>query len=501
MSDTRAARAKKNIFVSLGCQLITIICGIIVPKLMLDAFGSEAYGATASIAQFLSYITLLEGGIGGVARAALYKPLAGGDTHTISAIMREIRGFFRIIGCIFLVYVLIIACSFRSISHLECFDWLSTFMLVAVISLSTFGQYFIGISNSILLQAAQKSYITNMVNIAGTVINAMLVIVLIHLGYNIIVVKLFSSIIFAMKPVVLWLYVRRNYHIVKVPKADKSYLTQKWSGMGQHIAFYLHSNVDVVILTCFADLKAVAVYSVYNMVVTHIQNLASSFTSGMEALFGDMLAKKEQEKLSRTFDLYELIISVVTSVLFSVTAVMIIPFVRLYTAAVTDADYIVPLFSVLLIFSAVLYCIRMPYHALVIAAGHFRQTRLAAYGEVVINLVLSVILVSEFGLAGVAAGTIAATGFRLIYYVVYLSKQLFMRSIMCFVKRFSVNMLTVAAVFVSGSAILENITIGNYGVWALCGALAGVIAAVITAAVNLLFYRRAFVDMIKAKLK
>jgi len=223
--------------------------------------------------------------------------------------------------------------------------------------------------------------------------------------------------------------------------------------------------------------------------------------AGMEALFGDMLAKKEQEKLGRTFDLYELIISVVTSVLFSVTAVMIIPFVRLYTAAVTDADYIVPLFSVLLIFSAVLYCIRMPYHALVIAAGHFRQTRLAAYGEVVINLVLSVILVSEFGLAGVAAGTIAATGFRLIYYVVYLSKQLLMRSIMCFVKRFSVNMLTVAAVFVSGSAILENITIGNYGVWALCGALAGVIAAVITAAVNLLFYRRAFVDMIKAKLK
>lgn len=66
----------------------------IVPRLMIGTFGSEAYGATSSITQFLAYITLLEAGIGGVARSALYKPLADNDDYMISAVVCEIKRFF-----------------------------------------------------------------------------------------------------------------------------------------------------------------------------------------------------------------------------------------------------------------------------------------------------------------------------------------------------------------------------------------------------------------------
>ena len=87
---------KLNISVTLMCRIITILCGVIVPKIFLDAFGSEAYGAAASISQFLAYITLIEGGIGGVARAALYKPLSENDVYGVSLIVKEIRHFFPI---------------------------------------------------------------------------------------------------------------------------------------------------------------------------------------------------------------------------------------------------------------------------------------------------------------------------------------------------------------------------------------------------------------------
>ena len=162
MADARIHGARKNIIVSLGCQVITLLCGIIVPQLMIRAYGSEVYGATVSIAQFLSYITLLEGGLGGVARAALYKPLAEHDDDKTSAVMAEVRRFFQIVGCAFLVYVLVIACSFNTISRTEIFDWTATFLLVITISISTFSQYFIGISNMILLQAAQKQLFTSL---------------------------------------------------------------------------------------------------------------------------------------------------------------------------------------------------------------------------------------------------------------------------------------------------------------------------------------------------
>lgn len=489
MPDIRLSRAKKNIFVSLGCQLLTLLCGIIVPKVMLSAFGSEVYGATTSIAQFLSYIALLEGGIGGVARAVLYKPLAENDVSAISAIMAEIRRFFRVIALVFLAYVVVLACSFKTISRVDCLDWASTALLVGVISISTFAQYFVGISNAILLQAAQKSYITNFVNILGTVVNTVMIIVLVALDCDIIVVKLVSSIIFVMRPVILWLYVRRSYRLVRCETRDKTYLTQKWSGLGQHIAYFLHSNTDVVILTCFADLKAVAVYAVYNMVVANIQNLSMSFVSGMEALFGDMLAKKELKQLHRTFSMYETIISVIAVLLFAVTAVMILPFVRIYTADITDANYEAPLFALLLVLAALLYCLRLPYHSVVIAAGHFRQTSWAAYGEAAINVLLSILLVKRLGLVGVAIGTVAATAFRLVYYVVYLSRQVFCRAPELFVKRVLVNGVAFALSVMLGDWLTSHIAMPGYAMWVVGSVLTVMVTAAVTLMLNLLFYR------------
>lgn len=489
MADSRSLRAKKNIVISLVCQLATLLCGFVVPKLLLDAFGSEIYGASTSITQFLAYITLLEGGVGGVARAVLYKPLAEKDYGAISAILAELHKFFRTIACVFLVYAAILACSFKSISGLKQLDQFSTIMLVLVISIATFGQYFIGISNSILLQAAQRSYVTNLINLVGTVANTAATVALVFADCNIITVKLVSSFIFLLKPLALWLYVRRLYPIEKAPKGTKQYLTQKWSGLGQHIAYFLHSNTDVVVLTCSASLKDVAVYAVYNMVISHMQNLTISFVSGMEALFGDMLAKGEQEHLHKTFNLYEMMISLVAVTLFATTAVLILPFVRLYTKELTDANYEAPLFAVLLTVSALLYCLRMPYHALVIAAGHFKQTNAAAYGEAVINILLSVVLVARFGLVGVAIGTVCATGFRFAYYVVYLSRHIFQRKISATCKRSLVNTISFGIVFAAGNFLTAQIDIPNYFVWAICGAATAVFAICVVATVNFLIYR------------
>lgn len=497
MQYSRNKKAKLNILISVGSQLVTLLCGFVVPRLMIGAFGSEAYGVTTSIAQFLAYITLLEGGIGGVARAALYEPLARNDSEAISDVVAEMRRFFRVVACVFVVYALVLACSFHRISRVTCLDWTSTFLLVIVISISSFGQYYIGISNAVLLQAAQKSYITNAVSIAATVVNTVFVVVLVYFGCDIITVKLASSCIFFLRPVALWLYVRKNFRIRKTSGIRKKVLTQKWEGLGQHIAFFLHANTDVVVLTCLADLSTVAVYAVYNMVVSHIQSLAASCVSGMEALFGDMLAKEEYEGLHKTFGYYETLISVVTVMLFSVTAVMLLPFIRIYTAGITDADYIAPVFGLLLVLSGVLYCLRMPYHSMVIAAGHFRQTRAAAYAEVVINVALSLALVGKYRLTGVAAATVLATAFRFGYYVIYLSKHIFRRSLALFAKRALVNGALIAFNAVAGSRLIALIPITGYGFWIVSAAAVSILATVATLGLNLLAYRAEFSAILK----
>ena len=106
---SRTQKAKLNMFFSLQQQVIAIICGLIVPKLMIKTFGSAQNGAITAIATFLSYITLLEGGIGAVTRSALYKAFANKSQYEISAIITESKRLYRKIAMAFIVYVLVLA--------------------------------------------------------------------------------------------------------------------------------------------------------------------------------------------------------------------------------------------------------------------------------------------------------------------------------------------------------------------------------------------------------
>ena len=499
--NSRSERAVLNIVVSLLCQFLTLCCGLIVPQLMIGHYGSEAYGATASIAQFLAYISLLEGGVGGVARAALYKPLADGDVATIGKIVAEIKRFFRVIAYIFIVYVLILACSFKTISHIECLDWWSSFLLVIAISISTIAQYFIGISYATLIQASQRTYITDMINITTMILNTVLVVILVNVGCNLIVVKFVSSFVYVLRPVFMWLYVRKKYALKKYNYDGENYLTQKLDGLGQHIAYFIYSNTDIAVLTILANLKIVSVYSVYYMVIIQIDNIVASFSSGMEALFGDMLAKKELDKLNDTFEYYETMISVIALILFSITAILVVPFVKLYTKNIFDADYVQSVFAWILISAYLVTALRRPYHNLVIAAGHFKQTQIAAYGEALINVVVSVFLVSKFGLVGVAIGTLSATLFRLIYYVWYLSNHICFSKIRKFVKRSITNIIVFSSTCILGMFICRYLNFSSYIMWGISAIVVSLCSVIISLTIYGVLYKKDISYIINKALK
>ena len=98
----RKKRALKNIFFALIVQLVTIICGFIVPKMIIVYYGSEINGLINSITQFLAYITLLQSGFGAVVKSILYKPLSENDTSELANILKVTEKFFRKLALIFL---------------------------------------------------------------------------------------------------------------------------------------------------------------------------------------------------------------------------------------------------------------------------------------------------------------------------------------------------------------------------------------------------------------
>ena len=153
-------------------------------------------------------------------------------------------------------------------------------------------------------------------------------------------------------------------------------------------------------------------------------------------------------------------------------------------------NYIHPLFAFLMILTAITFCFRLPYHAMIIAAGHFKQTRLAAYGEAVINIVLSLILVYEYGLIGVALATLAATWFRFVYYIVYLSKNIFDREVKLFIKRLGINILALVGSCLSGYGVVSLVSMDNYWLWAICGGVSVIVVGAVTLGLNFVFFKK-----------
>ena len=146
---------KKKVMLNVGCtmlcQLVTFISGLIVPRLILSTFGSEANGLVSSITQFLNYIALVEGGIGSVVLTALYGPLAKKDDRKISSVLKAAENFFRQIASIFVFYTIALACVYPIVIK-SSFSWLYVASLTVILSFTLFIQYFfsiIGILNNL----------------------------------------------------------------------------------------------------------------------------------------------------------------------------------------------------------------------------------------------------------------------------------------------------------------------------------------------------------------
>ena len=163
--SSRGKKAKLNIISVLILEVVTVVSGLVLPRLILSDFGSATNGLGNSVQQFITCVTLLRAGVGGVTRAALYKPLANGNIGEISGIVSATTKFMRKLTEQYTVGLLGFAVVYPFFVK-ENFEWVYSFSMVLILGLSTFFDCCFGVSYQFLLQADQKRYIISFLQIA-----------------------------------------------------------------------------------------------------------------------------------------------------------------------------------------------------------------------------------------------------------------------------------------------------------------------------------------------
>lgn len=477
-----------NIISSLLLQIVSIISSFIVPRIILMCFGSSINGLVGSISQFLSYIALVEGGITGVIAANLYKPLVSNDKEKLNSILVTAQSFYRKIALVFIIYSFGIAFIYPVIVKTG-YDYWYVAILTIVLSFGLLLEYAFSLTLTTLLNADKKVYIISFTKIILTIGNIALIYLITKIYPDIIVLKLASSLLFVLQPVIYILYVKHHYQINwKTPK-DNNLIKERWNGFAINLAAFIHSSTDITIITFFCDLKTVSVYSIYFLIVSKMEVIIRSVVAGIEPTIGQAYAKNNLEELNQKMDLFEYIVFILEGLLFSITGMLLTPFVMLYTKGISDADYYQPLLGALLLIAEALYLVRYPHVSLSYSANKFKEITKPAYIEAGINIAVSLVLVHFLGVAGVAIGTIAGMLYRNIFQIYFTTELIPDRKQIIFYKKFFLMILvSLLGIFVSNKIFpFVNFTIKA---WILHGIVYFVIFGLLYCLISLIFFRK-----------
>ena len=460
----RGKQALKNMVASLLLQVIVLLSGLILPRFILEAYGSSVNGMITSVNQFLTYLGLAEAGVGTATVVALYTPLALNQTEEVNSILSASRKFYNKSGMLFLALTLVLVGVYPFFISGQLENSLVRWMIL-VLAGSTLVDYFFLGKYRVLLTANQEGYVVALIQAAGTIVNMVVSIFLIYIGAGVLFVKAVATGVYMLRLVLVKIYAKRKYPALDFhAEPNEGALKQKNAALLHQVVGIIVNNTDTTVLTICLGAKSlieVSVYGIYMMVVNAVNQLMTSFSNGLTAGFGEVIAKNEEETLKKSYSSYEYMYFVIMFIVIACMGVLILPFVG--TRGFPRVRKKLAILFTLIVF---MQNVRIPGLTIICAAGHYKETRYQAILEAVINITVSLGLVWKFGMAGVLLGTVCSYGYRSFEIVFYTSRHLVKGCAKKSMFRIFRNVLVVALLCIVGIYVIPQ-NIASFITWFL----------------------------------
>lgn len=491
-----AKKSIYNILFGVLGQLVTIAFGIIIPRLFLTSYGSETNGFLSSVTQLFAYMTLLEAGVGAATIQALYGPIGRGERGKINGILSATNKFYKRTGYVYFACVIVMAVGYPFVIASDI-PRLTQVGIILLLGGSGALNYFFQAKYRMLLTAEGKQYV--MTNIATIIhlLTSLTKIILIYLELNIIWLQI-AHLAFTLGQIAYYAcYIKKHYSWLKVnEKPDEQAIAQKNSALVHQLAQMVFNHTDVLILTIFTNLKVVSVYVIFNTLVDMISTLIGNINTGFTFKLGQ-LYNTDKPRYKQVFEVYETYYMAFSFALYAVTYMFLLPFMKLYTAGITDTNYLLPWMPLLFVAYKTMMCGRAACAQTITYAGHFAQTRWRSVAETAINLSVSIVAVVLFekywgnGIYGVLIGTIVALIYRSNDVILYANKRLLERSAWITYRKWLIDIALMVGIILLFN-VIPNKDLSSYWTIILWAAGATVVTLTVYMVVNSALNPKAF---------
>lgn len=360
-------------------------------------------GLSNLFTQMISYLNIVDLGIGIASTYALYKPLVEEDFNIVSIIFNTLDKFYKVVS------LLILSLGFLSSLLLPYFIknnefgkriylYWCLYVIITAFSYLTSKYYILFIADQ------RYGYVRTIQGAGKLIVNTFQLLVLIYFKSFILYIILMIFETFICQLYYKRLFEKKYSIIRKVETIDKNIVKDMKNLFWHKISSIIVFNTDYIVLAKFTNLKTVAIYSVYMTVYKMVSSIIGFLTPALTPSIGKFIATNSKEKIYNHWRIIYSIYMLLGSIVVITTYFLISPFVNQWMGN----NYELSNLTVLLILINLFIQITRQVTDVFKSNSGFYDDIYTPILESLINLILSIILVKKIGLNGVILGTVCS---------------------------------------------------------------------------------------------
>lgn len=421
---SRSANSLKNAGTGIGMELIDVLLRFICRTAFIYILGKEYLGISSLYTNVLTILNITELGFSTAITYSLYRPLSENNQEKIRSLMNYYKKVYRLIGFVVLGLGLVLMPFLPHLmsgvtDKVNIYQYYLLYLAQSVVS------YWFFSYKSALLIADQKKYISDIIRTICRIAVCFLQVLALLLFHSFFLYTVLSIVMNIVQNIFTAWQTDVRYPYLKEPaqplsKEDKKGLMNQVHALFlQKISVAIGTATDNLIISTFVSVLHVGLYDNYYMIISTVQKFLKSLFQGMTASLGNLFASESKERSEFVFRSLNLANSCVVCLASVCFLALFQPFITLWIGQ----DYLLDGFTVFIIVlnftTNFLQNIVLIYRD---ATGLFVVGRYRSLINAILNLILSLIFVQFWGMAGVFIGSIVsrlATNWWFDAYVLY----------------------------------------------------------------------------------
>ena len=409
MEKGRSANSLQNVSTGLINKLLMMFLAFGTRTLFIRLLGAEYTGISSLYTNILSVLSLAEMGMGNVLMFYLYRALKEKDEKRIIDLVNEFKRIYSAIIIIVLSIGLLLIPFLKLIVHspLDSKELIGYYVLYLLNSVAS---YFV-VYRTTVLAADQKNYISNIVQTIATVAMYVFQIIYLLLYRNFWGYLLIQVLCTIGSNVALNIIAIKHYPFLKgratVPQNNLLLNRQElFKNIKATFLFKISDTIldqtDSIIISIMFGTVVVGYYSNYYMLISYIVAIAGIIANGLVASFGNLNTEGDMNRSYEMFRVALVAFSIFGTICTTCYACIVQDFIPIWVGS----QYVMP-YGLVIAVLAVFY-LRMATNTMWMyrsAMGIFQEVQYINIAAAGLNIVLSILLGTLMGVAGVIAAT------------------------------------------------------------------------------------------------